>query len=699
MFSEQENCIHSHLFHKYPYAAFIIEDNVIVNCNQAAMSLFGFYEKKQLIGLHLYDLCPLVQKDGQLSKNKLEKQLSQSHERNEERFIWTHKKSNGEKFNAEIILISEIFADREIKIATVRDIKDKTILINDLDTQNINFEQLFNSFPSAVAIINNNLEILNINKCFKELFQYSHEEIIKNNIKELLSLDLFDTKLWDIKERIYNQDTICDVKTVCRRKSGNFVDISFSMYPIIHDNVHIGNYAVCTDITELRKREEKIRFLSHRDTLTRLYNKDYFINHVRDQITNLENIHSSNVKMGVLLLDINDFNSINDNLGYNIGDIFLKIIAERLKEHIGNKGIVSKFGGDEFIILVYNIENRRQLVRLGRDILKIFDKPFTINRYDFFVTCSIGISMYPHHGDNSHDLIKSADIAVQKAKKYNGNKVVIYNYKLNQDVTEKFLIDSYLRYAIENNELYLNYQPILDAQSERITGLEALVRWHSSEIGYVPPNKFIPISEGNGMVLPIGEWVIKNACMQLKKWNDMGYKEIFLSINVSIKQLEQKNFADFVIRTTSKLRLNPTNIVLEITESVYMENLERIYRNLKKLNKFGIQISIDDFGTGYSSLGQLSKLEISKLKIDKSFIKELHINSNNAKIVTAIIVMAKSLNLSIVAEGVEESEHTVFLKKAGCDMLQGFLYSRPVSAEKIKQLLKKGTLSQSAEKE
>lgn len=689
---EGADFIYSRLFHKHPDAIFVIEDNIIVDCNEAALIVFGYNEKSHLIGLRPYELSPLHQNDGQSSRQKGEKAIRNAYEKDSGRFLWTHMKSDGEEFETEIILISEMVDDKKIIIAIVKDITDKTKILNKFLKQKTNFEQLFNSFPNAVAVINNALFILDINKSFEELFQFSSSEIIERSLDELLSLDFFETHLWSLPEKISNQEIVSDARAICRRKNGSLVDISFSMYPIIHNKIHMGNYVVCTDITELRKRDEKIRFLSYRDNLTGLYNKDYFIKHTRDQLAHLDSIKDSNENMGVLLLDINDFSSINDNLGYDVGDIFLKRMAKRLKTHLGNKGFVSKFGGDEFIILVYNVESRRQLTRLGKDILNIFDKPFKINDYDFYVTCSIGISMYPNHGNDSHDLIKSADIALNKAKEYKGNKVVMYNDKLNQEVTEKFLLDRHLRYAIDNNELYLNYQPILKTETEEIIGVEALVRWQSSELGHIPPYKFIPIAEGNGLILPMGKWILENACVQLKKWKDAGYKRIFLSINISIKQLEQKDFADYVIDVIKRLELNLEDLVLEITESVYMENLESIYRNLKKLNSLGIQISIDDFGTGYSSLGKLSKLEISKLKIDKSFIRELHNNSNNAKIVTAIISMAKSLNLSIVAEGVEEREHIVFLKNAGCDMLQGFLFSKPIAPEEINKLLNKESL-------
>lgn len=568
---DEKNSIYSRLFHKHPDALFIMDDYRIIDCNEAAIVVFGFDNRNQLIGINPYDLSPPFQECGQSSKRKGKIELQKTFTNNNARFNWILKKRNGEQFSTEVILISKESAERRIVIAIVK------------------------------------------------------------------------------------------------------------------------------DISELIKKEERIKFLSYKDNLTSLYNRDYFMKYTSNQIDNLNKIESSHRKLGVLLMDINDFKSINDNLGHDIGDVFLKTIAQRITSHLGEKGLVAKFGGDEFVILVHDIENRRQLSRLGKEILKIFDEPFKSNGYDFYVTCSLGISMYPQHGDDSNTLIKSADIALHKAKEYQGNKVVVYNNKISQVVKERFLIDSHLRYAIENDEMYLNYQPILDAQSQEIVGVEALARWRSPQMGNVPPNKFIPIAEGNGLILPIGEWILRKACVQLKKWKEMGWKEFFLSVNISIKQLEQKDFADLVVNTLDELGLDPRDLVIEITETVYMENLERIFRNLKKLNKLGIQLSIDDFGTGYSSLGQLSKLEISKLKIDKSFIKEVHLNKNDAKIVTAIISMAKSLNLSIVAEGVEENEHTVFLRNAGCDMLQGFLFSKPVSPQKIEELLNKKNLDQDTE--
>lgn len=561
------------------------------------------------------------------------------------------------------------------------------------------YSHLFYNHPDAILIIKNN-KIVKCNKSAIQLFGYSdYKELIGqapfenspliqkdgvNSIKKgnLLLNDIME-KLSLRFEWLYrkkNDELFYAEVILLSRQSENEQTISAIIKDITAEKL---------EIETMKKKEDKIKYLLDRDDLTKLYNKKYFFQELEKKIiSNYDNVHN-NKKMAIILMDINEFKGINDNLGYFIGDNILKIVANRLKNCFEEVDLIARFGGDEFIVLIPEVENKEELSLMGEKVLDIFNDPFKVNDNIMHLSVSIGISIYPDHGYDVPSLIQSSEIAMYKVKELKCNSFEIFNEDHIKKVREHFLIDSHLRYALDNGEFDLKYQPIINTNTELIIGLEALIRWTNEELGNVPPDKFIHIAENNGMIIPIGEWVLRSACEQLKKWHDIGYENIFMSINISIKQLEQKDFASLIEELINTIGLSSENLVLEITETVYMENLQRIYNNLKGLNELGVKLSIDDFGTGYSSLGQLKRLEISKLKIDKSFIQDINIDANNTKIVSAIIAMAKSLNLNIVAEGVEKEEHLLFLKENKCDMLQGYFFSKPLTNEGIEELFKK----------
>jgi EAL domain-containing protein (putative c-di-GMP-specific phosphodiesterase class I) len=305
------------------------------------------------------------------------------------------------------------------------------------------------------------------------------------------------------------------------------------------------------------------------------------------------------------------------------------------------------------------------------------------------MTASLGIARYPNDGRDWTTLIRNADIAMYRSKEAKIKKITMFESSLDQEVQEYFKIKNSLRNAINNGELFLDYQPIIDVERDQIVGAEALLRWKYSDTELIPPLKFIPIAEKNGLMQSIGEWVLKSACRQNRVWQKNGYKPIFISVNVSIIQLEQPDFYEIVVRALEESELSPKYLQLEITETIFTKSYDRIVQVINKLNRLGVKMAIDDFGTGYSSLGQLSRLEIDKLKIDKSFISEICKNENKIKIVKAIISMAESLNLELIAEGVETIEQLEFLKKNECRMIQGYIYSKPTDGESIKNFLVK----------
>jgi len=373
-------------------------------------------------------------------------------------------------------------------------------------------------------------------------------------------------------------------------------------------------------------------------------------------------------------------------LGHIVGDIILKEFAKRLKASIRENDIAARFGGDEFIIMLLLAKENYEILHIANRILEEISKPFVMDSIELHITASLGIAKYPDDGSDSTALIRNADIAMYRSKENKSRKITMFESELDEEVREYFKIKNNLRNAVTNRELFLEYQPIIDAVENKIVGAEALLRWNYEGRKVIQPMKFIPVAEKNGYMQSIGEWVMLEACMQNKLWQNKGYSPIYVSVNVSIIQLEQPKFCETVEKVLNDSQLNPEYLQLEITETIFTKNYEKIADTIRRINELGVKIAIDDFGTGYSSMGQLSRLEIAKLKIDKSFIWEIHRSENKNKIVKAIISLAKSLNLDLTAEGVEASDQLDFLIENGCNIVQGYLYSKPLHSCDIEKL-------------
>ncbi|HYE12018.1 MAG TPA: EAL domain-containing protein, partial [Patescibacteria group bacterium] len=420
-----------------------------------------------------------------------------------------------------------------------------------------------------------------------------------------------------------------------------------------------------------------------------LYNRDYFINKMNYEMLRRNKEQGRKDELAIIFLDIDDFKEINDTMGHTIGDNVLKEFAFRLKGSIREHDIAARFGGDEFIVLLMSVKEDYELLSVANRIIEETKKPFLVDHIEFHITASLGISRYPKDGLDSTTLIRNADIAMYKSKEVKNKKITLFEPSLDEKVKEYFTIKNNMRNAISNNEFYLEYQPIIDMKLNNMVGVEALLRWRCSGTETISPLKFIPVAEKTGFIQPIGAWVLKTACEQNKLWQNKGYCPIYMSVNVSIIQLEQPNFCEIVKSVLKETNLNPRYLQLEITETIFTKNYDNIVQTIKKINAMGVQVAIDDFGTGYSSLGQLSRLEITKLKIDRSFISEINDSESKNKIVKTIISLAESLNLELVAEGVETREQLDFLIRNDCNVVQGYLFSKPINIITLEEMLEK----------
>ena len=436
------------------------------------------------------------------------------------------------------------------------------------------------------------------------------------------------------------------------------------------------------NIDEQKKYEEKIKHLAYYDQVTDLPNRILFLKKLKNDICSSGN---SSQKGAVFYIDLDNFASLNNILKYSFGDMLLKMIGAKLKKRLGKQCMVARPGGDEFTLLLPAVGSMEDVSLTADKLIKIFNEPWVVNNHEFNLSASIGITTYPDDGTDEEVLFKNAHTAMHNAKNSGKNKYLFFQQYMNDIAVQKANLKADLKRAISEKQFEVYYQPLFNVAAGSIAGFEALIRWNHPERGLIPPVEFIPLCEESGLIIPIGEWVLKSACEQLKSWQKIGYHNYSISVNVSAVQLQQKGFIKTVRGILEETGFEPEHLELEITESTLMTSFEMVIEILKELKAMGIRCVLDDFGTGYSSLNYLRMLPIDMLKIDRSFINELQ-ESGDEAIISAIIMLGHKMRLGIVAEGVENPSQLNFLKKYGCDMVQGFLFGKPLPARETEKL-------------
>lgn len=437
-------------------------------------------------------------------------------------------------------------------------------------------------------------------------------------------------------------------------------------------------------------KDSQIERIAHYDSLTNLPNRLLFLDRLDQE---LARAHRDNRLVAVLSADLDRFKQVNDSFGHPVGDQLLQAVAGRLASHVRAGDSVARTAGDEFGLVLTGMKAAHDAGEVAQKILDSFaHNPVSIGDSEIFVTLSMGISIYPFDGVDTTTLVKNADAALHHAKNEGRNNFQYYAGQMNASAWQRLKLETELRRALAREEFVLHYQPQIDLDSGKIIGMEALLRWQSAERGLVSPGEFIPLLEETGLILPVGEWVLRSACKQARTWQEAGFSDIHIAVNLSALQFRQPDFAGVVMDILKENGLDPAlrTIELELTESLLMHNVAGTMDTLNKLNETGIQFSIDDFGTGYSSLSYLKRFPISSLKIDQSFVRDLPSDHNDEKIVAAIIALGHSLGLNVIAEGVETTTQLARLRKMGCDEMQGYLFSRPVPAEEMTHLLQNG---------
>gem|GEM_PF-2977831 len=546
------------------------------------------------------------------------------------------------------------------------------------------YQKVFESTLEGIAITDESAMVLYVNSAFTKITDYPEQDVLGKNINLLKSNTHsveFYQKLWkDLTQEGQWQGEIWN-----RRKTGEIYPEWLTITKV-HDPFTEGiqYVAVFYDLTDIKRKDELVEYKTNYDGLTDLPNRTLFKERLEKAILGA---NKNKIMTGVIMLNIDRFQNINESFGYNVGDKMLKMISKRLENIPDKKVTLSRWGGDEFIYLLEEIQNIHEAIGFTRQIFDKFKEPFHHEEFEIFITFSAGVTVYPYDNSDAENLIKNADIAKIKARSLGGDNHQLFMSSMNQKTQERIKLESDLRNALNKNELEIYYQPKVGLSSGKIMSSEALLRWNHFSQGMISPGFFIPLAEESGLIMEMGNWVIQDVCKQIRSWLDAGLYNIPVAINLSARQFQNSDLVENIKQIQDEYRLENQHLEFEVTESLVMQEMDKTIEMLKQLRSKGYLIAMDDFGTGYSSLSYLKNFPIDILKIDQSFIKNISNNQKDADIAKIIIEIGHTLDLKIVAEGVETKEQLQFLKKHNCDLIQGFYFSKPLPAKEYTQLL------------
>ena len=542
------------------------------------------------------------------------------------------------------------------------------------------------SSAEAILVVDLNKKIIDCNTKFLSLWKIS-ETMINTKDGDLVFEHMTNqlnrpSQLTDIIEDL--DKSINDVsKETVSLKSGLILECCSQPHRL--NNETVGRVWSFRNITEQANLEKKLEYQASHDMLTGLPNRVLLIDRIQ---SNIEHAHRHNLFFAVLFFDLDRFKLVNDSLSHKVGDDLLRLVAKRLTALVRKEDTIARLGGDEFVMIIPQLHKNDDIIVFANKILQSFAQSFKIAKREITISTSIGISLYPSDGTTVNKLLKNADLAMYQAKERGGNQFQFHTNHLNDRANQKFRLEVELRKAIENNEFRLMYQPQFDMDQKSLLSAEALIRWQHPQRGILLPLDFIPVAEESGLIVPIGEWVIRESCRQISRWKKKGLPLFRIAVNIATQQLKQSNFAEVVQSILEEFKVEPKYLELEITENVIIMHQD-IIQTINKLQAIGVKIVLDDFGTGNSSLNYLRQIHIDRLKIDQSFVKNISTSRSDEVIIEAIISMARSFNFKVLAEGVETENQMAFLKKQHCDEVQGYLLSKPLSVKQIEQYLKK----------
>ena len=587
---------------------------------------------------------------------------------------------NGDIFPLEISLSESTQHEQPLFIAVLRDLTER----RRIEENTLLAAKVFDNSVEGILVTDATGCIMRVNHAFTLITGYTEVEIVGRTPAVLKSGrhdELFYHSMW---ERL-NSEGKWQGEIWNRRKNGEIYPEWLSINMLRDSAGQVTHFvAIFSDISEKKEAEQRIYHLAYYDGLTELPNRTMFHGRLQQALADAKRNHRI---VALLYIDLDRFKNINDTLGHFVGDELLKVAAKRLQNIVRDCDMVARLGGDEFIVMLTDLHHEAEIVHLAQKALGTMAQPFLLDSHEVFVTTSIGISLFPHDAITIDDLLKFADTAMYHAKEAGRNNYQFYRAEMNASAFERLVMENSLRRALDREEFMLFYQPKNELASGRIVGVEALLRWRHPDLGTVMPAQFVPVLEETGMVVAVGEWVLRTACRQMVAWREAGHAPLTVAINLSPRQFGQSNLGQVIDNVLQETGADPQWLELEITEGSLMGDAEASVALLRKLKEKGIRISVDDFGTGYSSLSYLKRFPIDTLKIDQSFVRDVTTNPDDAAIAGTIIAMGHSLNLQVIAEGVETCDQLTFLRTHGCDEVQGYLFSRAVPAEEMSTLL------------
>lgn len=566
-------------------------------------------------------------------------------------------------------------------------------MIEDITGQKRNEENLLRfraamdaSGDAILLIDRTRMRYVDVNRTFCELVGYNREEVLRMSPAELFNAD--ETALArDYDAIIADKDSPASrVEGEYRAKDGRIIPIETRRRGL-HTKDGWIIVGTARDISERRQAEARVEYLATHDGLTGLPNR----NLMHDRLTQaIAHVRRAGRQLAVLYVDLDRFKVVNDGFGHPFGDTMIRAAAERLATVVRDGDTIARQSGDEFLILLDDLRKSTDVYIVTQKLVEAFEQPFMVEGREIYLAASIGVSLFPQDGQTADALIGNADVAMYRAKDLGGNGYQFFTHEMSEETHRRVELETNLRLAIGQDQLQLAYQPKVDLATGRMTGCEALLRWNHPRLGAVSPARFIPVAEDSGLIVPVGDWVLRTACLQNRAWLDAGLAPVCMAVNISARQFLQQDVVAWVLETLKDTGLPADRLELELTESLLAQDVEKVIRTVKQLKSAGVRVSIDDFGTGYSSLSYLRRFHADTLKIDQSFVRNMLSEPDAAAIALAVISLAHSLRMNCIAEGVETAEHVAFLREKGCDEIQGYYFSRPVPAVEFEVMLRAG---------
>ena len=655
-----------------PVSMYILEDWTYSYVNDHFCSLVG-YTRKELF-LKGITTDKLIHPDDLSVVRESVRRRMESRE-TDARYRVRVLKKDGSTIYVEIHSKKSIMAGQTVTFGTVFDVTQEVRANLLLKENQERFKSLFDNNPEAVFTFDTEGVFTNANSGCRDLSGYTTDELLEMSFLPLIVPEDLALTLRYFEEALRGDTKRYEISIT--RKDGERRDLEVTNFPMNLEGEIVGAYGIAKDVTDRNAHRKLMEDLVFYDPLTKLPNRKLF----EDRLSQVLKISDAKkTPSAVLFLDLDRFKFINDSLGHHIGDEFLKIVSSRLLNNTRTTDTVGRFAGDEFAVLLPN-STKEEAITLAKRLNQALAEPFEVNGHSLSVSASIGIAFSSSTDTNYDELIKKADTAMYYTKKYGKNNFTVYTEALDQKKAYKLKLEQDLKSAITNQELVLHYQPITDLKTGELNAMEALIRWNHPELGLVPPDTFIPISEESGQIVSIGKWVLQTACAQNKAWLDLGHPPFKICVNISTIQLQQPNFVQTVKTVMEETGLDAKWLELEVTESILMEDTKTLKESLLNLKGLGISLSIDDFGTGYTSLSYLRQFSFDRVKIDRSFVQDINNDLNGKAITSTIIALAHKLNMNVVAEGIEDDIQLAFLKEENCDEGQGYYFSRPLPAE------------------